>query len=205
MRISAAQMAVRREIMLETAFRLFAEKNIDSVRIDDIAQETGFTTRSLLRYFKSKDDLVIAVAAWAWERFMTQNRKRRRNPNGTTAAEDFAFYLESFLALYNNHADLLRFNQMFNVFVRAKHIDAMRMEPYQEVVEAVRQRFHEMYEKRDGTLCADDEEEMFSVTLHLMLAAVTRYAVGLVYRGGVEPIQELLILRDMLLERYTVH
>ena len=44
---------------------------------------------------------------------------------------------------------------------------------------------------------------MFSATLHLMLAAVTRYAVGLVYLRGPDPEQELL-LRDLLVERFTI-
>ena len=43
---------------------------------------------------------------------------------------------------------------------------------------------------------------MFSTTLHLMLAAVTRYAVGLVYEGGTEPEKELTVLKEMLMGRY---
>ncbi|MBE7009191.1 MAG: hypothetical protein E7422_08665 [Ruminococcaceae bacterium] len=48
-----------------------------------------------------------------------------------------------------------------------------------------------------------DEETMFLTTLHLMLAVVTRYAVGLVYRSGADPEQELLFQRDLLLQRFT--
>ena len=48
------------------------------------------------------------------------------------------------------------------------------------------------------------EEKMFSTTLHLMLAAVTRYAVGLVYvpENGFEPEKELLVLKEALLQKY---
>ena len=63
-----------------------------------------------------------------------------------------------------------------------------------------------MYEtaKQDGTLRTDiPEQKIFSTTLHLMLAAVTRYAVGLIYQGG-EPEEELTALKEMLMQRYTV-
>ena len=70
------------------------------------------------------------------------------------------------------------------------------------------ERFRLIWEKgaRDGTLRTEIPwQEAFSATLHMMLAAVTRYAVGLVYRpeGAAEPEEELKILRDLLLGRYT--
>ena len=64
-----------------------------------------------------------------------------------------------------------------------------------------------MYEKgmEDHTLKSEiDEEEMFSTTLHLMLAAVTRYAVGLVYvpENGYDPEKELNTLKEALKHIY---
>ena len=52
MKLSAEQMAERRQIMLQTAFRLFAERNIDSVSMEDVAAETDYGIRSFYRYFK---------------------------------------------------------------------------------------------------------------------------------------------------------
>jgi hypothetical protein len=37
-----------------------------------------------------------------------------------------------------------------------------------------------------------------------MLAAVTRYAVGLVYHGGADPEKELTLLKDLLFRQYVV-
>ena len=48
--------------------------------------------------------------------------------------------------------------------------------------------------EQDHTIRIDEtEEEMFSTTLHLMFAAVTRYAVGLVYipKSGFDAEKEL--------------
>ena len=58
---------------------------------------------------------------------------------------------------------------------------------------------------QDETLRVDEgEEKMFSKTLHLMLAAVTRYAVGPVYipEKGFDAMEELETMKEMLLERY---
>ncbi len=59
--------------------------------------------------------------------------------------------------------------------------------------------------KQDHTLRTDvPEQEMFSITLHLMLAAVTRYAVGLVYQPeGFDAVKELETLKEMLLARFA--
>ena len=45
------------------------------------------------------------------------------------------------------------------------------------------------------------EEEIFSTTLRMMLAATTRYAVGLVYQGGNDPEREQEALKEMLMQR----
>ena len=39
--------------------------------------------------------------------------------------------------------------------------------------------------------------------LHLMLAVVTRYAVGLVYNEESDPEEELLMQKDMLMRRFV--
>jgi hypothetical protein len=75
------------------------------------------------------------------------------------------------------------------------------------MIKGYRERFHNMYEKakKDGTIRTDEsEEEMFSKTLHLMLAAVTRYAVGLVYipETGPDPVKELEFLKEIILKEY---
>lgn len=206
-KLSAAEMAERRQAMLHAAFQLFSERNIDSVTLSDVAAESGYPLRTVQRYFHVKENLVDETATWAFEGFMDRYRIQKRDLSKTTGAEDFEFFLDSFLALYRDEADLLRFNQFFNIYVRAEHIGADQLHSYGGMIGVVRERFRALCRKgqQDGTLRTDiPADEMFSITLHLMLAAVTRYAVGLVYDVGVDPERELLILRDMLLERYTV-
>ena len=80
------------------------------------------------------------------------------------------------------------------------------MKPYEDVINSLQERFHQNYllGEKDGTLRTDiSEKRMFATTLHLMLAAVTRYAVGLVYDVGIDPEEELDVLKKMLMREYT--
>lgn len=205
----AVQMAIKRRDFLEKAYELFTKKNIESVTMIEVARECGYGTMTLYRYFSAKPQLVVAVGAWRWEQAIRENWDQRPEGyfDGMTGAQIFEYYLESFIGLYRNHRDLLRFNQFFNIYIQSERIDPEVMKPYRETIEGLRRNFHMLYERaeRDRMIRTDEpEEEMFSTTLHLMLAAVTRYAIGLVYipEGGFDAVKELEKLKEALLMRY---
>jgi len=198
--------AATREKILETALRVFAEKTIDAVNLTDIAKEAGIGMATVYRHFDKKPDLVLAASTWAWQKYRQENW-RAVDRAGMSAAEVFEYFLDAFLDLYRNHRDLLRFNQYFNAYVKREGIPPERMKPYADVMNALAAQFHTIWTmgEQDGTLRTDvPEKKMFSLTLHLMLAAVTRYAVGLLYDAGIDPEEELTELKDMLMQRYTV-
>ena len=125
-----------------------------------------------------------------------------------TAKEMFEFYLDSFLVLYRDYKGLLRFNQFFNVYVQAHNISKATLQPYQGLIESFKKEFHEMYIKAelDHTIRTDiSEQKMFSTSLHLMLAAVTRYAVGLVYipKDGFDEMEELETQKRAIMREYS--
>ena len=201
----------RRKELLEKGFELFSTKSIEAISMRNVAEAVGCGSVSAYRYFGSKPDFVVAVAAWKWEQFREKNIKRRPKVNfeGMTAAEIYEFTLDSFLVLYRDHRDLLRFNQFFNVYVQSENIDVGMLGPYREMIRRFREGFHIMYLKagQDKTVRTDEpEEEMFSKTIHLMLAAVTRYAVGLVYvpENGFDAEKELELQKNMLLKEYRM-
>ena len=79
---------------------------------------------------------------------------------------------------------------------------------YRETADGVRAQFHDLFErgKKDGTIRTDlQEESMFSGPFHIMLAAITRYSVGLLYLTRPEEEErELIVLRDLLYDHMTV-
>lgn len=204
-RTHAENRAAMRRHILESAFRIFSEKTIDAVNLTEVAKDAGVGAATVYRYFGSKTELVLEVSTWAWESFLRDN-ETRLDRRDRTAAQIYAFFLDSFIDLYRNHRDILRFNQFFNVYVQREDVTPEQLQPYNSMIGSRFRRFHECYEKGkvDRTLRTDiPEREIFSKTLHLMLAAVTRYAVGLVYDLGIAPEEELIFLKGLLMKAYT--
>ena len=95
----------------------------------------------------------------------------------------------------------------FNSFLANEQISPEQKQSYTNVVDDLKKAFHGLYEKgmRDRTLRADlPESVMFSSSFHIMLAAVTRYAMGLVYvEENKDPERELFLLEEALLRMYV--
>lgn len=202
----AVEMAAKNQRILENGFRVFAENTIEKVTMNDVAKAAGIAISSLYRYYSTKPKLVMAISTWAWNSYSEENEKREAGlvSQDRTAAEMLDFYLESFLDLYRNHKNLLRFNQFFNIYLASGEIPKDEMQPYMDMISGLERRFGKIYRKaqQDNTLRMDmTDKQMFSATLHLMMAVVTRYAVGLVYNEETD-IQELRLQKEMLMQRF---
>lgn len=201
------QKEVTRQRILETGFRLFAEKTIEKVKMTDVAEAGGIGVATIYRYYPTKTALVLAISTWAWEEHINK-MMRKLEEREVTAAEEYEYFLDSFLELYRDNKALLRFNQFFNVFIEnEKDVPAEAMRNYIAVLDVVTAWFEVMFRKTqtDHTISTDvPQKEMMLASLHLMLAAVTRYAVGLVYDGGQDPEKELVLLKSMLLREYIL-
>ena len=180
--LNELQKEVTRQRILETGFRVFAEGTIEKVKMSDVAKAGGVGTTTVYRYYKTKPELVLAISTWAWKRYLDQVI-RQIDSVEVTAAEEYEYFLDTFLDMYRNHRNLLRFNQFFNVYVQNEEIPLEVMKPYFEVVKNLEDRFAALYKRaeKDHTIRTDiPAKEMLLTSMHLMLAAVTRYAVGLV-------------------------
>ena len=203
--LNELQKEVTRQRILETGFRVFAEGTIEKVKMSDVAKAGGVGTTTVYRYYKTKPELVLAISTWAWKRYLDQVI-RQIDSVEVTAAEEYEYFLDTFLDMYRNHRNLLRFNQFFNVYVQNEEIPLEVMKPYFEVVKNLEDRFAALYKRaeKDHTIRTDiPAKEILLTSMHLMLAAVTRYAVGLVYEGGMDPEKELVLQKNMLLREFT--
>ena len=80
------------------------------------------------------------------------------------------------------------------------------MQPYLNMIRSLETRFGKIYHKakQDHTLRTDlPEKQMFTATLHLMMAVVTRYAIGLAYNGK-NSAEELRMQKEMLMQRFII-
>ncbi len=203
-------MEQRRELMLETGFRIFAERGIKGVSMQDVADACPLGIATLYRYFSTKLAFAIAIAAKKWREYYEEvaAEHARRGGNRMTAAEELDFYLDAYLLLYREHPDLLRFHQNFVGYISHERPTEEQLADFFAAIKPFRMRFHKLCEKggRDGTIHTDETEQtMFNTTLHIMLAVCGRFAQGvLVKTGDLEDLtRELTILKSMILARYV--
>ena len=205
------EMKARREAMLREGFRLFAEKGIEPVAMQHVADASGVGIATLYRYYNTKLALVLEIGAKKWDEFgaYVLRLREEQNVSSKTAAEEFAVYLDCYIELYRNHKDLLRFNQNFNNYVQHEGATKEQLAPYLAAIGTFARMFHALYEKakRDGSLRTDlPEEKMFAATSHIMLAVAVRYAQGLLYDAESEAdrTEEFEMLKRALLREFAV-
>ena len=54
-------MAKTKDLLIDVARRLFAEKGMENTTMNDIATESGKGRRTLYTYFNSKEDIYLAI------------------------------------------------------------------------------------------------------------------------------------------------
>jgi AcrR family transcriptional regulator len=76
----------RKDQILNAAEQVFTKKGLDQTRMDDIAEETGLSKGTLYLYFKSKDDLIIAILERIFQGVFKQLYARKNNQFSATEA-----------------------------------------------------------------------------------------------------------------------
>ncbi len=205
------EMAARRETILAESFRLFSDKGIEPVSMQEVAKACSIGVATLYRYFNTKLTLVIAVATRRWHDYgaMIKKLQAEKNVSSMTAAQELDFYLDFYIDLYQNHKDLLSFNQNFNNFVQHEGATPQQLMPYLQAIGSFEDMFRELYEKgkRDGSIRTDQpEEKMFASTSHIMLAVAVRYAQGLLFSAEREEdrSEEFMMVKNMILKEYVL-
>jgi len=205
------EMAARREAMLAEGFRLFSERGIEAVPMSEVAKACGLGIATLYRYYNTKLALVLAIGTRQWRDYEEYVRMQRevQHADEMTAAQELDFYLGFYIDLYQNHKDLLCFNQDFNNFIRHERAAPEQLQPYVEAITIFARMFSGLYEKgkRDGTIrTALPKDKMFASTSHIMLAVIVRYAQGLLFSGDneVNMTEEILMVKRMILREFVV-
>lgn len=108
--------------IIDTAFKIFVEKKIETVSMGEIAEAAGMGRATLFRHYPSKLELVIAVCAAKWKAYLDElDEKRPISSIGDIPAIDrFVFTLDSYIDMYHHHKDLLQYNDNFNYYVTMK-------------------------------------------------------------------------------------
>nr|MDT0664510.1 TetR family transcriptional regulator [Micromonospora sp. DSM 115978] len=87
---------------LEAANRLFDERGYDAVTVEDIASAIEVSTRTFFRYFRGKDELVLADVA---DQLATLLSSLERRPPTETAAQALSAAMLELAAAIDNRRD----------------------------------------------------------------------------------------------------
>ena len=113
------EMDERKRKILDVAFELFVDKKIEAVSMGDIARAADVGRATLFRYYPSKLELVIAVCADQWKRYLDGLDERRpiSSVHDIPAIDRLIFTMDSYIDMYQNHKALLKYNDNFNYYV----------------------------------------------------------------------------------------
>lgn len=208
MPISKEKQLVRQERVLNESIRLFVDNTIERVSMQMIADASEIGIATLFRYHATKQDLVIAVISYAWEKVLYGIKESRPLTmiEHISAIERLEFALDFYIDLFVNNKDLIKLNDNFNHYLAHENIDRDRLYEYERVTMPMRNRFHLIYEKAksDGTIRTDlSENELIRVTLHTLMASCHHFASGFVWAADEDMTddfkQDLLSIKKMIL------
>lgn len=199
----------KREIVIETAFKLFAENKIESVTMTVVADNCNMGVASIYRYFGTKKELVIAVAAKKWREYYSELQKyyKELNVDKMTAAQELEFYIDRYIDLYNENNDLLNFNANFGIYIGSEDTTKDEMRPYNSIIDKFVNRFHMLYKKAqdDKTIRTDiSERSIFYNIMYTMMSALSKYSTNIIHSADQDRNyeKEICQLKDMYLEYY---
>ena len=196
----------RNQRIIDTAFRLFVEKKIEAVSMDEVAKEAGVGRATLFRCYNNKTELAIAVCASKWKAYLDKLDEARpiSSIHDIPAIGRFIFTLDSYIGMYQNHKDLLQYNDNFNHYVTHEGVKDEQLEEFHASLYSVDTRLEWMYEKakEDHTFRTDiPKEEFFRVTVHTMMTACTYCASGFIWgsEDNKDYTPELRRIKEMIL------
>lgn len=198
--------AVRRQKIIDTAFKIFVERKIEPVSMGEIAEMVGIGRATLFRCYSNKTELVIAVCAAKWKEYLDELDARRplSSIGDIPAIDRFTFTVDSYIAMYQNHKDLLMYNDNFNHYITHEGVQREKLKDFYASLYSVNTRLDWMYEKakEDKTFRTDiPKEEFMRATVHTMMSACAYYAGGFIWGAeeNKDYTPELLMLKEMIL------
>lgn len=199
----------KREIVIETAFKLFAENKIEPVTMTVVADNCNMGVASIYRYFGTKKELAIAVAAKKWREYYSELQKyyKELNVDKMTAAQELEFYIDRYIDLYNENNDLLNFNANFGIYIGSEDTTKDEMRPYNSIIDKFVNRFHMLYKKAqdDKTIRTDiSERSILYNIMYTMMSALSKYSTNIIHSADQDRNyeKEICQLKDMYLEYY---
>jgi TetR/AcrR family transcriptional regulator, fatty acid metabolism regulator protein len=102
----AAAQAEKRQVLLDAAVRVFAEKGYHAARVGDIAEEAGVAYGLLYHYFRSKEEVLETIFRTTWTNMIATVGNIAET--GEPAREQLRKVTEVILRTWRRDPDLVR-------------------------------------------------------------------------------------------------
>lgn len=198
--------ARRRSQIIEAGLALFSEHGIDSVSMNSVAAAAGVGPTTLFKYYQTKEKLVIAISAAAWNKEWESAVAQYGMEKfwNSTAYELIRYYTDWMICLYIRQPKLLCFSQNYKNFILRQHTQAKNLQEHLRPLQPIQNAFHAAYlrAQKDHSIRTDiSEDVLFSVVAVGMLCMAERYAQGIVWasRSNADYTEELRIVQEMIL------
>ncbi|EPY2278987.1 TetR/AcrR family transcriptional regulator [Clostridium sporogenes] len=97
---------IKKTLIIDTAEKLFREKDFESTSMDDVSKESGLTKRTIYKYFISKEDLFYAVALKGLRQFTSLCEEALQN--GKNALEKIRLSNKAYYQFYIDNPKMFR-------------------------------------------------------------------------------------------------
>ena len=162
----------KREIIKQTALKLFAAKGYTTTSISDIAQTAGISKGLMYNYFKSKEEVLRTIWDELMEEFVTMLDP---NHDSEITPEESENFIDKIFEMFINRREEMKL--YFQISFQPDVINVLEHEYILKILERQRFIFNHFAEKLP---IADKQNTYFSVLVFLKgLSMVVTYTEGI--------------------------
>lgn len=161
--------------VVDIATSLFMRKSISDVTIKDIADKAGIGEATIYRYFKRKENIVLACIMKLQEEV---NQKYFKLEEGKTGYEKLEIFYNSYLDVFKNSPDYFYFIREFDAYI-AMH-NSPKLKEYEREINQYKSNYIAAYEMglEDGSVMHIKNIEVFYYsTTHSLLELCKKLSI----------------------------
>jgi AcrR family transcriptional regulator len=161
--------------IVEEATKIFFESSIPSVTISAISKQVGVGEATMYRYFKTKQNLVLACAEYAANKIYNQYMSFSCVLNGFDGVEKF---YRCFLKIFQEHRNYFSFIDQFDSYLINEDMTNER-DIYESAIEQYKKVFDNFYSLglEDGSINHKNDRDLFYyATTHALLSLCKKLA-----------------------------
>ena len=155
--------------IMEAAFKLFSEKGIDTITMNDIAKKAEIGVASLYRYYETKEQIAIQTSIWAWEKQkdFIMPLLMENDYESISGLEQIKKVISLFIKLYESQSDFLRYIYFFDSFAVRSKINNQALKDYEKLILSIKKIISQAIAKgiNDNSRSPQYKKRAFTVSI----------------------------------------